>query len=35
MDFSRRYRFAAHLRSLVERGERTWREAVAYLWAVK
>ncbi len=28
-------RFEAHLRPLVERGERTRREAVAYLWAVK
>jgi arsenite methyltransferase len=28
-------RFEAHLRPLVERGERVRREAVAYLWAVK
>ena len=28
-------RFAAHLRPLVERAERTSRDAVAYLWAVK
>ena len=28
-------RFEAHLRPLVERGQRIRREAVAYLWAVK
>lgn len=28
-------RFAAHLRPLLERGERRSRDAVAYLWAVK
>jgi hypothetical protein len=28
-------RFEAHLRPLVERGQRIRREAAAYLWAVK
>lgn len=28
-------RCVAHLRPLMERGQGTWREAVAYLWAVK
>jgi hypothetical protein len=27
--------YVAHLRPSVEAGQGTWREAVAYLWAIK
>ena len=30
-----RSRYIAHLRPLMESGQRTWRDAMAYLWAMK